>query len=252
MLKKYIYILSIAIIILSTAVLSMSALTQLPEPKEEPKIINSGDATHAPSDAIVLFDGKDLSNWSSVKDNGPAKWDIQNGAMVVKAGTGAIRSKREFNDVQLHIEWATPAEIKGEGQGRGNSGVFLQGVYEVQVLDSFNNKTYFHGQAGAIYKQYPPLVNASRKPGDWQTYDIIYNAPIFENDGKVKNKAIMTVLHNGVLIQDHAELYGETTHEPVQPVYKKHGKGPLMLQDHGNPVRFRNIWVRELTTKPLP
>jgi len=251
MLKKYIYILSIALIIPACASLSMSALTQIPEPKDEPKIIDPGDAKHAPSDAIVLFAGQDLSNWSSVKDHGPAGWDIKDGAMVVKAGAGSIRSKREFDDVQLHIEWATPAEVKGDGQERGNSGVYLQGKYEVQVLDSFNNKTYFYGQAGSIYKQYAPLVNASRKPGEWQLYDIIYHAPIFEDDGKVKNKATVTVLHNGVLIQDHVEIYGETTHEPVQPVYKKHGKGPIMLQDHGNPVRFRNIWVRELITKPL-
>jgi Domain of Unknown Function (DUF1080) len=252
MLKKYFYILLIAIFFPACNSMPSSAVTQIAEPKEEPKIIDPGDAARAPSDAIVLFDGKDLSNWSSVRDNGPARWDVIDGAMVVKAGTGGIKSKHEFNDVQLHIEWATPAEVKGESQGRGNSGVFLQGVYEVQVLDSFNNKTYFHGQAGSIYKQYPPLVNASRKPGDWQSYDIIYHAPIFEDDGKVKSKATMTVLHNGVLIQDHAVIYGETTHEPVQPVYKKHGKGPIMLQDHGNPVRFRNIWVRELTTKPLP
>ena len=250
--KKYAYILSIAIIISAFAALRSRAVTQIPEPKEEPKIIDPGDPTHAPSDAIVLFNGKDLSNWTSVKDNGPAMWDIKDGAMVVKAGTGAIRSKREFNDIQLHIEWATPAEVKGEGQGRGNSGVFLQGVYEVQVLDSFNNKTYFYGQAGSIYKQYSPLVNASRKPGEWQTYDIIYHAPTFEDDGKVKNKAIMTILHNGILIQDHSVLFGGTTNEPVQPVYRKHDKGPIMLQDHGNPVRFRNIWVRELTAKPLP
>jgi hypothetical protein len=182
--KKYIYLLSLAIIISACSALGSKAITQLPEPKEEPKIIDPGDATRAPSDAIVLFDGKDLSNWSSTRDNGPAGWEIIDGAMVVKAGAGGIKSKREFNDVQLHIEWATPAEVKGESQGRGNSGVFLQGVYEVQVLDSFNNKTYFHGQAGAIYKQYPPLVNASRKPGEWQSYDIIYHAPIFEDDGK--------------------------------------------------------------------
>ena len=222
------------------------ATTQIPEPKEEPKIIDPGDATRAPSDAVVLFNGKDLSNWSSVKDGSAAGWDIKDGAMVVKAGTGAIRTRREFNDIQLHIEWATPAEVKGDGQGRGNSGVFLQGLYEIQVLDSYNNKTYFHGQAGAVYKQYPPLVNACRKPGEWQTYDIIYHAPIFGDDGKVKKKATVTVLQNGVLIQDNVEIYGPTTHEPIFPQYSKHGKGPIILQDHGNPVRFRNVWVREL------
>jgi hypothetical protein len=237
---------SLAIAVAAAAAWSYFAAVQIPEPKTEPKIIDSGDATRAPSDAVVLFDGKDLSNWVSVNGEGPAKWEVKDGAMVVVRGTGAIRTKREFDDVQLHIEWATPAEVVGESQGRGNSGVFLQGRYEIQVLDSYNNKTYFHGQAGAIYKQYPPLVNACRKPGEWQTYDIIYHAPIFGDDGRVKKKATITALHNGVLIQDHAEVFGTTIHEPVFPKYEKHGKGPIMLQDHGNPLRFRNVWVREL------
>jgi hypothetical protein len=237
---------SLSVVILSCAAISYLAATQIPEPKDEPKIIDPGDSTRAPSDAVALFDGKDLSNWASVRDGSAAQWEVKDGAMVVKAGTGAIRSKKDFDDIQLHIEWATPAEVKGEGQGRGNSGVFLQGIYEVQVLDSYNNKTYFYGQAGSIYKQYPPLVNASRKPGEWQTYDIIYHAPIFGEDGRVKKKATITAIHNGVLIQDHAEVYGPTTHEPIFPAYKKHGKGPIILQDHGNPVRFRNVWVREL------
>jgi hypothetical protein len=237
---------SLAIAVLAAAAWSYCAAFQLPEPKTEPKIIDPGDATRAPSDAIVLFDGKDLSNWVSVNGGGPAKWEMKDGAMVVVRGTGAIRTKQEFDDVQLHIEWATPAEVVGKDQGRGNSGVFLQGRYEVQVLDSYDNKTYFHGQAGAIYKQYPPLVNACRKPGEWQTYDIIYHAPVFGDDGRVKKRATITVLHNGVLIQDHSEVFGTTTHENVFPSYTKHGKGPIMLQDHGNPVRFRNVWVREL------
>lgn len=237
---------SFAIAVFAVGAWGYNAAFQIPEPKAEPKIIDPGDATRAPSDAIALFDGKDLSNWVSVNGDGPAKWDVKDGAMVVVRGTGAIRTKQEFDDVQLHIEWATPAEVVGEGQGRGNSGVFLQGKYEVQVLDSYNNKTYFHGQAGAIYKQYPPLVNASRKPGEWQTYDIIYHAPIFGADGRVKKKATITALHNGVLIQDHAEVFGSTTHEPVFPSYTPHGKGPIILQDHGNPVRFRNVWVRRL------
>jgi hypothetical protein len=237
---------SLAIFIGAAAVWSYSAAFQIPEPKNEPKIIDPGDATRAPSDAIVLFDGKDLSNWSSANGEGPAKWEVKDGAMVVVRGTGAIRTKRDFDDIQLHIEWATPSEVVGEGQGRGNSGVFLQGLYELQVLDSYNNKTYFYGQAGSIYKQYPPLVNACRKPGEWQAYDIIYHAPIFGDDGRVKRKATITALHNGVLIQDHSEVFGATTHEPVFPTYAKHGKGPIILQDHGNPVRFRNVWVREL------
>ena len=149
--------------------------------------------------------------------------------------------------MQLHIEWATPAEVKGTGQGRGNSGIFLQGRYEIQVLDSYDNQTYFHGQAGAVYKQYAPLVNASRKPGEWQTYDIIYHAPKFDEGGSVVKKATVTVLHNGVLVQDNVEILGSTTNEEVQPVYTKHPpKAPLRLQDHGNPVRYRNIWVRPL------
>lgn len=236
----------LAIAVLAATAWNYCAAFQLPEPKAEPKIIDPGDATRAPSDAIVLFDGKDLSNWVSGRDGSPAKWEVKEGAMVVVRGTGAIRTKQEFGDVQLHIEWATPAEIVGEGQGRGNSGVFLQGRYEVQVLDSHNNKTYFHGQAGAIYKQYPPLVNASRKPSEWQTYDVIYHAPIFGDNGQVKKRATITVLHNGVLIQDHAEVFGTTTHENIFPSYTKHGKGPIILQDHGNPVRFRNVWLREL------
>jgi hypothetical protein len=236
----------LAMAILGCVVLSYHAATQIPEPKVEPKIIDPGDATHAPSDAVVLFDGKDLSNWSSARNGNEALWEVKEGAITVKAGTGDIKTKREFEDIQLHIEWATPSEVKGDSQGRGNSGIFLQGLYEVQVLDSYNNKTYYYGQAGSIYKQYPPQVNACRKPGEWQTYDIIYHAPIFGEDGKVKKKAIVTVLHNGVLIQDNAEIYGPTTHMPVFPAYAKHGKGPIVLQDHGNPVKYRNIWVREI------
>nr|MBA3715609.1 DUF1080 domain-containing protein [Pyrinomonadaceae bacterium] len=161
-------------------------------------------------------------------------------------GTGNITSKQEFGDVQLHVEWASPAEIKGEGQGRGNSGIYLQGRYEVQVLDSYNNKTYFHGQAGSVYKQHPPLVNATRQPGEWQTYDIIFRAPSFDDQGNVIKRATITVLHNGVLVQDHVEVRGTTTHVG-EPKYTKHApKQPISIQDHGNPVRFRNIWVRSL------
>jgi len=237
---------SVAIVMTVGMCLGFIAAKQIPEPKEEPKIIDSGDSSHAPSDAIVLFDGQDLSNWVSDKDGSAAQWDIKDKAMIVKAGAGNIKTKREFGDLQLHIEWATPAEVKGDGQGRGNSGIFLQGLYEVQVLDSYNNKTYYYGQAGSLYKQYPPLVNVCRKPGEWQTYEIIYHAPIFGDGDKVKKKATATVLHNGVLIQDNSEIYGPTTHEPIFPMYKRHGKGPIILQDHGNPVRYRNIWVREL------
>lgn len=218
---------------------------QVKAPTVEPKQIDPGPVGGPPSDAIVLFNGRDMSQWQSVR-GGDAKWLVKDGYMEVVARTGDIVSKAEFADVQLHIEWATPAVVKGTGQGRGNSGVFLQKRYEVQVLDSFNNTTYFHGQAGAVYKQYAPLVNASRKPGEWQTYDIIYHAPKFDEAGNILKKARVTVLHNGVLIQDDVEILGGTTNEEVQPTYAKHGKAPIQLQDHGNPVRYRNIWVRPL------
>jgi hypothetical protein len=213
----------------------------LPEPTVEPRSINPGPP---PSDAIVLFDGQDLRQWQGDKGR-PARWKIEDGAMVVN-GTGNIRTRQAFGDCQLHFEWATPAKVEGEGQGRGNSGVFLMGHYEVQVLDSYQNKTYYHGQAGAIYKQSPPLVNASRKPGEWQSFDIIFHAPKRDAEGKVIKPATLTVLHNGVLIQDHFEILG-TTYNDRAPVYDPHAdKMPISLQDHGNPVRYRNIWIREL------
>jgi len=226
--------------------LTAGALAQIKAPTVEPKIINPGPVGGPPSDAIVLFGGKDLSQWQSL-NGGEAKWLVKDGAIEVVGRTGDIVSKQDFGDMQLHIEWATPAEVKGTGQGRGNSGIFLQGRYEIQVLDSYDNQTYFHGQAGAVYKQYAPLVNASRKPGEWQTYDIVYHAPKFDESGGVVKKATVTVLHNGVLVQDNVEILGSTTNEEVQPVYTKHPpKAPIRLQDHGNPTRFRNIWVRPL------
>lgn len=222
--------------------ISAFAVGEIPPPKEEPKVINPGPP---PSDAIVLFDGKDLSKWR-LEGGEPAKWKVEDGAMVVTAGTGNIYTKEEFGDCQLHIEWATPAEVSGDGQGRGNSGIFLQNQYEIQVLDSYQNKTYFHGQAGAVYKQHAPLVNASRKPGEWQTYDIVYHGPRFSDDGKVLQTGRVTVLHNGVLVQDHAEILGETLNAGA-PKYRPHpAKQPLRLQDHRNPVRYRNIWIRPL------
>jgi hypothetical protein len=209
---------------------------------EEPAVVDPGSPGGPPSDALVLFDGKDLSQW-----DGGEKWTVKDGCFV--AGPGTLRSKEQFGDCQVHLEWAAAEEITGSGQGRSNSGVFLMGIYEVQVLDSYENKTYFDGQCGAIYKQHPPLVNACRKPGEWQTYDIIWKAPRFDEEGKLSSPAYVTVLHNGVLIQNHFELLGDTPyHRP--PAYQKHGeKGPITLQYHGNPVRFRNIWVREI--KPL-
>jgi len=216
-------------------------------PKKEPPVITPGAKPgDPPSDAIILFDGKDLSGWKSQRDGSAAKWTVQDGYMQVAPRTGPIVTKQEWGDCQLHIEWATPAEVKGEGQGRGNSGVFLMGRYEIQVLDSYQNPTYFHGQAGSVYKQHAPLVNASRKPGEWQTYDIIFSAPLFDEIGNVTKPARVTVLHNGVLVQNNVEIYGETWNDRA-PQYIPHPpKGPLALQDHGNPMRFRNVWVRPL------
>ncbi|HTI05086.1 MAG TPA: DUF1080 domain-containing protein [Gemmatimonadales bacterium] len=210
--------------------------------RPRPPVVNPGPP---PSDAVVLFDGKDLSQWRS-EDSTPAKWTVANGYMEVKAGTGMIQSARGFGDVQLHLEWATPAAVQGESQERGNSGVFLMGIYELQVLDSYQNDTYPDGQAGAVYGENPPLVNPTRGPGQWQTYDVVFHRPHFKSDGTLESPARMTVFLNGVLIQDNFELVGPTANR-ARPPYKAHpDKLPLKLQDHGNPVRYRNIWVREL------
>jgi hypothetical protein len=222
-------------------------LAPFPPPKNEPPVVTPGKtSSDPPSDAIVLFDGKDLSRWRSVKDGGEAKWQIKDGFMEVVPGSGDIATKEEFGDCQLHIEWAAPAVVKGESQGRGNSGVFLMERYEVQVLDSYENRTYYHGQAGAIYKQHAPLVNSTRRPGEWQSYDIIFKAPKFDEQGKVIERARITVLHNGVLIQNNVEIYGNTWHDRPA-LYLAHGpKGSLKLQDHGDLVRYRNMWIRQL------
>jgi hypothetical protein len=219
---------------------------EVPPPKTAPRVVTPGANPGAPpSDAIVLFDGRDLSQWEGEKGGAP-QWTVADGAMEVKPKTGGIRTKQPFGSVQLHIEWATPSVVKGESQGRGNSGVFLMGQYEIQVLDSFENATYFHGQAAAVYKQHAPLVNASRKPGEWQTYDIIFHAPRFDANGKIIERARFTVLQNGVLAQDNVEVMGITVHMGP-PYYEAHAETlPLMLQDHGDLVRYRNIWVREL------
>ncbi len=208
----------------------------------KPPVVRPGDKPgDPPADAVVLFDGKDLSKW-----DGAENWKVVQGAMV--AGKGSIRSKAEFGDCQLHLEFATPAKIEGKGQGRGNSGLFFMDRYELQILDSYQNETYYDGQCGAIYKQHPPLVNASRPPGEWQTYDVIWMAPRFK-DGKLVRPAAITVFHNGVLIQNHFELQGDTPYHRA-PAYEPHAdKGPIRLQWHGNPIRFRNIWVRAI--KPL-
>jgi hypothetical protein len=210
-----------------------------------PGVVTPGAGTAPPSDAIILFDGSNLGNWVDHNGNTP-QWDVKDGVMTVKPGTGDIRTKQGFGDVQLHIEWRTPDVIKGEGQGRGNSGVFLMDRYEVQVLDSYENPTYPNGQAASIYKQHIPLVNACRPPGEWQTYDIIFMAPRFNDEGRVTHPARITVIHNGVLVQNNVELWGDTRHIGL-PRYIKHSMNePIRLQDHGDLVSFRNIWIREL------
>lgn len=199
----------------------------------------------APSDAVVLFDGKDLSQWLD-KDGGPAKWKVENGYVEVVPHTGYIHTKQPFGDCQLHVEFSEPTPPKGESQDRGNSGVFLMGLYEIQVLDSYENKTYADGQASAVYGQYPPLVNASRPPGQWQAYDILFHGPRFDTAGKLLRPARVTVFHNGVLVQDNVELTGPTEHLKRPPYKPGPEKAPLALQDHGDPVRYRNIWIRQL------
>lgn len=208
---------------------------------QAPAVVEPGAENSAPpADAVVLFDGTDMSKW-----NNGENWKVADG--VVTIGKGGIVSKDEFGDCQVHIEWSAPSPATGQGQGRGNSGLFLMGIYEIQILDSYQADTYHDGQAGAIYKQTPPMANAMRAPGEWNTYDIIWTAPRFNEDGSLKSPAYITAIHNGVVIQNHFELLGDTPFNRP-PSYNKHGaKGPISLQDHGNPVRFRNIWVRELT-----
>ena len=210
-----------------------------------PRVVSSPSDQFLPSDAVVLFDGKDLSAWKSVKTSEAAKWETDGDAMTVKPGTGDIETKQSFGSIQLHLEWRTPKKVESEGQGRGNSGVFFQKRYEVQVLDNYENKTYPNGQAGSIYKQYMPLVNSCRGPGEWQSYDIIFMEPEFNADGIRVRPGYLTVFHNGVLIQNHVEVQGTTEYIGL-PKNIAHGDAPIMLQDHGNLVSYRNIWVREL------
>jgi len=198
-----------------------------------------------PSDAIVLFDGNNLSQWLD-KDGAPAKWKVESGYFEVVPHTGYIHTKTPFGDCQLHVEFSEPVPPKGNSQERGNSGVFLMGLYEIQVLDSYENKTYADGQAAAVYGQYPPLVNASRPPGQWQSYDIVFHAPHFDPQGKLLRPARVTVFHNGVLVQDNVEIRGRTAIGDIPTYEPGPDKAPLALQDHGNPVRYRNIWIREL------
>jgi hypothetical protein len=207
----------------------------------EPKIVAPGEKPgDPPADAIILFDGKDLSKWK----NGD-KWEVKDGYAVVQKSD--IITNDSFGDYQLHVEFATPEKVVGRDQGRGNSGVFLANRYEVQVLDSYDNKTYFDGQCASLYKQQPPMVNVCRKPGEWQTYDIVFEAPRFTEDGKLDKPGIVTVFHNGVCVQNHFELQGNTNYDRPA-AYEKHPlKQPIRLQNHGNPVKYRNIWLRELT-----
>ncbi len=225
----------------------------------------SNNYVKPPSDAIILFDGKDLSKWEKAPDKNVlvegkdmskfvssegthAEWIVKDGVIIVNKKAGDIQTKQSFGDFQLHIEWRIPKDIEGESQLRGNSGVFLQNIYEVQILDSYNNITYGNGQAGSIYKQTAPLVNAMRPPGEWNIYDIIYTAPTFKEDGTYRTKPLVTILHNGVLIQNNTIILGTTPYVGL-PQVKKHDKGPIRLQAHGDdsaPISFRNIWIREL------
>jgi hypothetical protein len=214
----------------------------------------AGPAAAAPSDAVVLFDGRNLNEWVSTKDKSPARWTVAGGVLTVRKGTGNIETKRRFRNYQLHLEWRIPPGITGEGQARGNSGLFLASTgdgdagYELQIMDSFANKTYVNGQAGSIYKQQAPRVNAARKPGEWQSYDVVWTAPVFASDGNVQAPAYVTAYWNGLLIQDHVALKGETAYIGV-PRYTAHGAAPIKLQDHGDPsapISFRSIWIREL------
>ncbi|MBX3110506.1 MAG: DUF1080 domain-containing protein [Fimbriimonadaceae bacterium] len=210
-----------------------------------PPVVTPGEAGAPPSDATVLIGRDGLGAWHDSK-GGEAKWDFADGVATVKQGAGDIVTKASFGSCQVHLEWRTPAVVKGDGQGRGNSGLFFMDQYELQILDSYENKTYVNGQAASIYKQYAPLVNASKKPGEWQTYDAVFHAPAFGADGKVQKPASITVLHNGVLVLDNVQIKGETVYSG-RPEYHAHPpQMPFHIQNHGNPVSFRNMWVREL------
>ena len=224
--------------------------------RPQPKVVTPGtfnaetQVSQPPSDAVVLFNGTDLSNWESAKDGSPAKWLVKDGVMEVVPKTGEIRTKEQFGDCQLHVEWAEPKDIQGTSQGRGNSGIFLMGICEIQVLDSYHNITYADGHAAAIYGVSPPMVNALRPPGEFQTYDIVFRRPIYK-DGQLADPGYVTVFVNGVLAQDHAELEGHTGHMARSHRAPFPAKGPLVLQDHGNPIRFRSIWYRPLPPRPI-
>lgn len=240
------------ILLLASISLAKTCFAQITDPKAtevwqpEPRVVTPGEGAMPPSDAIVLLGQNGLSEWQSGKDSGPAGWNVNaDGSITVKPGAGDIATKRTFGDCQLHIEFREPTAITGEGQGRGNSGIFLQSRYEVQVLDCYQNRTYSNGQTAAIYKQSIPLVNACRKPGEWQTYDILFTAPRFNSDSILVAPGHITVLHNGIVVQLNTEIKGTTEYIGL-PKNIAHGKAPLRLQDHGNLVSYRNIWIREL------
>lgn len=250
----------LTLLLLFVGAYAQEALTAQPKPQDTevwepvPKVVTPGaDCAAPPSDAIILFDGKNLEEWVSAKDKSPAKWIVAGGVMTVNKGAGDIETKRNFRNFQLHVEWKVPENIQGNGQARGNSGVYLASTgpgagYELQVLDSYNNQTYVNGMAGSIYKQAIPLANSTRKPGEWQIYDVAWTAPAFNDDGSLKTPAYVTVFFNGVLVQNHFELKGDTRYIG-QPSYKKHGAAPILLQAHGDPsepISFRSIWVREI------
>lgn len=249
----------LALFLLASPLIAQVPLTPPTKPtdtevwKPIPAVITPGRTdADPPSDAIILFDGRNLDEWVAANDGSPAKWVVGSGVVTVNKAAGDIRTKRSFTNYQLHIEWRIPQNITGTSQERGNSGVFLAstpvGGYELQVLDSYNNATYVNGQAASVYKQYPPLVNAMRKPGEWQTYDVVWTAPTFRADGSLATPAYVTAFHNGVLVQDHVELKGVTKNTGL-PEYKAHGAAPILLQAHGDPsppISFRNIWLRAL------
>jgi hypothetical protein len=220
-----------------------------------PRVVAAGAKENAPpSDAVVLFDGRDLAGWEASADHSPARWKVHDGLLTVDKTTGNIQTRQRFRNYQLHLEWQIPKGITGEGQARGNSGVFLASTgpgdegYEIQIMDSWENKTYVNGQAASVYKQAAPLVNAARRPGEWQSYDIVWTAPVFAADGSLKSPAYVTLFHNGVLVQNHTELTGETFYIG-KPKYKAYADAPIKLQahgDHSQPISFRNIWVRPL------
>jgi hypothetical protein len=222
--------------------------------RPKPPVVEPGEgviAAKPPKDALVLFDGSNLDAWRS-PDGGPGRWKIQDGYMETVPGAGPIETKRGFGDIQLHVEWAAPSPPKGSGQDRGNSGVFLMGQFEIQVLDSYRADTYADGQAGAIYGQYPPLSNATRLPGEWQAYDIAFRRPRFDRSGKLLEPARVTLFHNGILVQNNEEPFGPTSWLRWLPYTDQGDRGPISLQDHDHPVRYRNIWLRELPERPAP